>query len=211
MPLELKFTCPLPNGIHARPASALEEVAAGFGAELVLTNARNGRAANAKSVLALVGADIREHDSCHLTINGPDERDAHAALATFLRDEFPRCDEALPTFPAANGHLPLPPALREAGAKVRRGTPAVAGIGQGFLVQTIGLRVPDSIPTQAVTDFAAEVRKLDAALTALTAGYEERLTSHLSQVEKAVLRAHRSVARDPEFRTRLHEALRTPS
>ncbi|RPJ72839.1 MAG: hypothetical protein EHM24_08790, partial [Acidobacteria bacterium] len=36
------FTCPLPNGIHARPASALEEVARRFRSEVTLTNERSG-------------------------------------------------------------------------------------------------------------------------------------------------------------------------
>jgi len=37
----------------------------------------------------------------------------------FLRDEFPRCDEALPPVTARNGETVLPPALRHAGATIR--------------------------------------------------------------------------------------------
>jgi len=208
MSLEFQFICPLPNGVHARPASALEEVASCFGADIRLTNSRTGRTANAKSVLAIVGADIRQNDDCQLIVSGPDERDALAALATFLRNEFPRCDEALPPVPYVNGELPLPPVLQHAGAAVRRGTPMVKGIGQGRIVQTGGLRIPDSIPTNGTADFAAEVRKLDTALAALVASYEERLPNAASHVEADILKAHRSVARDPAFRSRLHESLR---
>jgi fructose-specific PTS system IIA-like component len=208
MPLEFQFTCPLLNGVHARPASALEEVASCFGADIVLTNSRTGRMANAKSVLAIVGADIRQHDACHLKVSGPDERDAMGALSTFLLDEFPRCDQALPTTPHVNGELPLPPMLQQAGATVSRGTPMVKGIGRGHIVQTCGLRIPDSIPKSGAADFAAEVRKLDTSLAALVASYEERLPNAASHVEADILKAHRSVARDPAFRTRLHESLR---
>ena len=49
MPLDYSFSCPLPNGVHARPASALEEVARSFTADVVLLNQRTGRSANAKN------------------------------------------------------------------------------------------------------------------------------------------------------------------
>ena len=76
MSLEFQFTCPLANGVHARPASVLEEVARGFGAEIVVTNKRTGRTANAKSVLAIIGAEIRHNDDCLVSVSGPDAREA---------------------------------------------------------------------------------------------------------------------------------------
>lgn len=208
MPLEFQFTCPLPNGIHARPASALEEVASCFGANILLTNHRTGCSANLKSVLAIVGADIRLHDGCRLTVTGPDEQAAMAALRNFLNHEFPRCDDALPQPTPAHGEHRLPPMLQKAGGTIRPGTPMVKGIGIGRIVQAAGLRIPDSIPTTGATDFAAEVRKLDTAITSLVASYEERLPNAGSRVEADLLKAHRAVARDPEFRARLHENLR---
>ena len=54
-----RFTCPLASGVHARPASALEHVARRFAADVSLTNDRTGQIANAKSVLGIVGLDIR--------------------------------------------------------------------------------------------------------------------------------------------------------
>jgi len=208
MSLDFTFTCKLPNGVHARPASALEEVARDFSAEILLVNDRNGRSANAKSVLAIVGADIRQNDNCQLKVTGPDAEDAFAALSTFLRDEFPHCDDELPQPAQVNGEIVLPPALKNAAVTVRHGTPVVGGIGQGRIVQIGGLRVPDSIPKNGVADFAPEVRKLDTALVSLLGHYEERLTRPGSRVEMDLFKAHRSVARDPEFRARLHEALR---
>lgn len=212
MPLEFNFTCPLPNGVHARPASALEEIARSFGAEVVVTNTRTGHIANGKSVLAIVGADIRKHDSCLLQVSGPDEAEAMAVLSNFLAKDFPHCDDELPPVPARsrNGEDALPAVLRESSASIQHGLPVVNGIGQGQIVQLSGLRVPESIPLSGATDLAAEIRIVDAALTALVDHYEERLTRHASRVEKDLLKAHRGVARDPEFRARLHESLREP-
>ena len=53
------FTCPLPHGVHARPAGALEEVTRTLASDVSLINERTGRSANAKSVLGIVGLDIR--------------------------------------------------------------------------------------------------------------------------------------------------------
>jgi len=207
MPLEFHFTCPLPNGVHARPASALEEVASCFGADIVLTNSRSGQSANAKSILGIVGADVRLNDACRLVVSGPDECEAMAALSRFLRDEFPLCDEALPPVLGPDAFPPLPAMLQTAGATLRRGAAMVTGLGRGQIVSVGGLRVPGSIPLSGATDFADEVRKLDTALAALLASYEERLPNAASKVEAGILKAHRSVARDPAFRSHLHDAL----
>src|SRR5580698_10570669 len=96
MPLQYHFVCPLPNGVHARPASSLERVARGFASEFTLLNERTGRIANAKSVLSIISADIRHLDPCLLTVSGPDEPAAMAAMAAFVDEKFPHCDDALP-------------------------------------------------------------------------------------------------------------------
>lgn len=208
MPLEFQFNCPLPNGVHARPASALEEVARGFTSEISLTNERTGQVVNTKSVLGIVSADIRHHDACRLAIAGPDADEAMAAMRAFLQNEFPHCDEALPSTAIRNGDCPLPPALRQSAANIRPGRSVVAGIGCGRIVRSGRLSLPKTVPLTGASDFAAEVRKLDAALIALQAEYEARLPRHESRLEMELLKAHRSVARDPEFRNRLHESLR---
>jgi phosphoenolpyruvate-protein phosphotransferase len=207
VPCEFQFTCPLAQGIHARPASALEGIVRNFEAQFLLRNERNGREADLKSVLALISAEIRHNDRCRVSINGPDEEEALAVLSVFLREQFPHCDDALPVAEPPVGELPLPRSLRGTGAKFRRGTPAVTGIGCGLLVQAQTLVVPESIPTDGVREVAAEVRKMDGALTALASGYEERLRGPGSRLEVELLQTHLAVARDPEFRVRLRDAI----
>ncbi len=111
MALNLSFSCPLLNGVHARPASALEEIARGFTADVLILNQRTGQSANAKSVLSLVGADIRYSDPCLLKVSGADEVRAMATLGSFIRNTFPRHDEALPAISPMNGELRLPPVI----------------------------------------------------------------------------------------------------
>ena len=56
--LSFTFVCSLSNGIHARPASHLAEVANTFASECILTNLRNDAIAKVRSVLAIISADV---------------------------------------------------------------------------------------------------------------------------------------------------------
>jgi fructose-specific PTS system IIA-like component len=207
MPLDFAFSCPLPNGVHARPASALEEVARSFTADVVLFNQRTGRSANAKSILSIVGADIRFSDPCLLKISGTDEDRAMAVLGAFIRNTLPRQETALPTIAASNGELHLPRSLEKSGAVFRRGTAVVPGIAQGQIIRAGGFDVPDGLPTDGVTDVLAEQRRVGDALDDLIAWYGRRAAAAGKGIESDLLVAHRSLARDEEFRTCLLDAI----
>jgi multiphosphoryl transfer protein len=205
--LEYTFTCPLPNGVHARPASALEEAARPFTSVISLLNERTGQAANAKSVLGIVATDIRLNDRCRLTITGPDERGAFDALTTFLAHHFPHCDDALPVVETAPDDLRLPRLLAEAGAGIRAGVAVVAGIGEGRAVVLGGFAVPPSMPLTGITNISSEVARVDGAIAALCRRYDSHI-ERTTGVEALVLKAHRAIARDPEFTEQLHAPIR---
>src|SRR5260221_13744034 len=113
MPMEFHFACPLPNGIHARPATALEKCARAFVSHITLLNQRTGHVADSKSILSIIGGDIRFHDACVLTMSGPDEREALAALSRFVQKDLPHCDDTLPAMPLLPGEMRLPRSLRQ--------------------------------------------------------------------------------------------------
>jgi multiphosphoryl transfer protein len=207
MPLDYSFSCPLPNGVHARPASALEEVARSFTADVVLLNQRTGRSANAKSILSIVGADIRFSDPCLLKISGLDEERAMAALGSFIRNTLPRQETVLPTIAAANGDLHLPRCLEKSGVVFRRGTAVVPGIATGKIVRASGFNLPDGLPTDGVGDVLAEQRRVTDGLDELIAWYGRRASAAGKGIESDLLVAHRSLARDEEFRNCLLEAI----
>ena len=106
--LEIAFICPLPSGIHARPASYLADVANRFASDCSLTNERSGSMANAKSVLAIIAADIRHGDECRIRIHGIDEDAALGAMRRFIERDLPVCDEPAPEIVSngAGGVLP---------------------------------------------------------------------------------------------------------
>ena len=205
MPLEQEFICPLPSGVHARPASALEEVTRKFASEFTLLNRRTQRTANGKSILAMVGTDIRQGDACVFKVSGPDEQEAMATLAAFLKDQFPHCDAPL-TAPTPTEEAPLPPCLRDAGATIHRGQPAVPGIGHGRVVHFGKFTIPASLPRNGVTDTEKEWARLDLALARLNSVYDQRLATARG-IEADLLKVHRSIARDEEFRWSLRAAV----
>lgn len=131
--LTISFRCQLPNGIHARPASALETRAAAFHSAITLINVTKSREASAKSVLALVSADVTLGDECLLQIEGPDEAQAHAALAPFIADEFNENDAPL-TQPETTNHA-LPVFLARTTSQYVRGNGVSPGLAQGRAVQ----------------------------------------------------------------------------
>lgn len=207
MPLDYSFSCPLPNGVHARPASALEEVARSFAADVVLLNQRTGRSANAKSILSIVGADIRFSDPCLLKVSGADEEQAMASLGAFIRNSLPRQETALPIIKAADGELQLPPCLQNSGAVFRRGTVVAPGIAQGRIVHIGGFRIPQNLPLDGVTDAAAEQRLVCDALDGLIDWYGQRAAAAGEGIEGELFLAHRSLARDAEFRECILDAV----
>jgi fructose-specific PTS system IIA-like component len=211
MPLKRQFICRLPNGVHARPASSLEEAARGFSSELILFNERTGRTANSKSVLSIISADIRFNDRCLLTVSGSDEREAMAALTTFVETTFPECDEVASPSPELNGTFHLPHSLRRSSVKIFNGVPAVSGVGRGCLLQMDGFKVPVTLRLTQPDDIAAEAQMLEGALQKLGGDYEQRLALAKKEVEKEIIKAHSAIARDPEFRNFLFKAVKLHS
>ncbi|MFT3685700.1 MAG: HPr family phosphocarrier protein [Phycisphaerales bacterium] len=82
---ELAFVCPLPAGLHARPASMLADAVRPFVAGVTLVNHRTGVSVDARSVLSIVGLDVQLGDKCLLRADG---NDAEAALAAAPADRW---------------------------------------------------------------------------------------------------------------------------
>ncbi len=73
-------------GIHARPAGLLVKKAASFQSSVKISNGT--KEADAKRILGLMGLAIKKGDTAVLTIEGPDEEEAAAALQQFLEENL---------------------------------------------------------------------------------------------------------------------------
>src|SRR5215831_9991858 len=154
MALEFKFACPLPHGLHARPASQMASLANGFLSDCVLKNLRNGSTANVKSVLSIIAADIRLNDECSVQVNGVDESVARTALQRFISHELPHCDAPLADLLRSRPSRNVPRALRAAGVEICSGIPASRGIAEGSVIMVGTLAAPAELSHESAGDNA---------------------------------------------------------
>ncbi len=199
----IEFACPLRNGLHARPASLLSEIARRFAADVALINARTGARANAKSVLELVANDLKLGDRCTLSTRGRDAAAAHAALVAFVDGVLPECDAALPEPPVVERALPR--VLREAGVRWHGGTVACPGIGRGVLVTAGGLTLPAELSLAPAMARAEEEQRVERALRTVRADLESQLALDRPKLEADILRAHLAIAGDVGLTARIRE------
>ncbi len=128
--LTIQFLCPLPNGLHARPAWDLKTQCSQWQSEIIFINNRQNSRADAKSSLALIGTGTLFNDSCCLSISGSDEEAARRALETYLQHHFADSDSVQPTAAEQTAH-PLPRSLTRLNPELLYGTALAGGVGAG--------------------------------------------------------------------------------
>ena len=79
---DLRLTVIDPSGLHARPAARFVQAASRFASRIAIRH--DGREADAKSLIALLGLTIRPSSEITLTADGPDADEALTALAAEL-------------------------------------------------------------------------------------------------------------------------------
>ncbi len=201
---ELRFVCRLAGGLHARPASHLAERAAEFIAACTLTNLRTGATANARSVLALIAADVRHGDEFTVRLEGAGAESACAALRHFLEHDLPAYDEPLVTQPpAAAGQLPR--TLPAAEVRAVFGEPASAGVGAGKVVVLDALALRPVLPQGKAEAPAYEQQRAERAVAAVRVRLEQMLAQAASSVAGEVLRAHLAILQDVSLHERVAE------
>jgi multiphosphoryl transfer protein len=209
MKCEHEFLCPLPNGLHARPASHLQEVTNRYRSEIILTNQRNGKTANAKSVLALVCADVQTNDACTLQFTGDDAELAGREVVAFIREKLASYDEPLPVVNENAGETIIPRSLREAGLKeFLSGTALCRGLGRGEVVVIGGLRLPENLAGQTVTDPSAEQRRVEQAIATVADAAAHKIDNSRNVQEREIRKAHLAILQDAELFDRIRSLIR---
>ena len=129
--LTIQFLCPLPNGLHARPAWELKEQCSQWQSEVMFFNHRQNAKADAKSSLALIGTGTLFNDSCSLTITGQDEEQARRVLEEYIQQRFIDSDSVQPGAAELAAH-PLPRSLIRLNPDLLYGTVLAGGVGAGL-------------------------------------------------------------------------------
>jgi len=206
-PVEFKFICPLPNGLHARPASQLAEFASDFACDLSLINLRTGAAANLKSTLAIISADIRSGDECSIRVAGTDETSAGAALLGYITRDLPKSDEPLVESGSERRTGPLPRALLASGIRCYFGAGVSPGIGMGTPVIVGGITLPAGLDSEVAEDAKREERRVERAMATVRERIKAMLARSVSPAEAGVLKAHLAILEDISLSDKIGELL----
>ncbi len=198
---------PNPVGLHARPASVLSNLAAQYESDVTLH--RGEDQANAKSVMAIMGMEVRFRDKVRLSAYGADADEAIKDLAEQLRVglgeegavpiEEGADEDAEHAAPAPVAAVAPAPRRRSDDPNVLLGVSASPGLRVGTVLQ---IRHQDIEVEENSNDRHRERRKLndaiDRSLVQLTA-LEDRLASQSDAEKAAIFAAHREILRDPEL------------
>ncbi|MEO5713726.1 MAG: phosphoenolpyruvate--protein phosphotransferase [Luteolibacter sp.] len=204
---DFSFVFPLPNGMHARPASQLEGVAARFSSAIHLHCERNGNRADAHSVLALISADIRHGDDCILQVDGADEETAFETIVHYLNNEFPHCDEALSAVSEGATTGKLPKVLAAFGVeRWWSGQPVYGGLAVAPLVSFGGLKLAEGFVWPPAESAENERIKLTAALDAARKELDHQIRTTSGQTSE-ILSAQAGMLSDRSFATKVGEHL----
>lgn len=192
--LTIEFLCPLPNGIHARPAWELKEQCSQWQSDITFINHRQNTRADAKSSLALIGTSTLFNDSCVLNISGHDEEQAKRSLEAWLAHHFIDSDSVQPG-PAELAAHPLPRSLLRLNPDLLYGDVLASGVGEGILTlwQSDNLEGYRTIPASA-----EDLTRLENSLATLAEELNQQLRERDGE-SKTILSAHLSLIQDDEF------------
>ncbi|MBB1200203.1 phosphoenolpyruvate--protein phosphotransferase [Enterobacteriaceae bacterium 89] len=201
--ITLDFLCPLPNGLHARPAWALKEHCSAWQSEIRFINHRLNTHADAKSSLALVSTGTLFNDSCSLEISGSDEERAKRELESYLEHRFIDSDSIEPVAISPQAH-PLPRSLSRLNPRLISGKVLASGIGSGEIL----LWRSDSLDGyRAIPANPEDMTLLEHSLAELADSLNQQLRG-LGGESKTILSAHLSLIQDEEFASNIRRLMR---
>ncbi|MEM9303079.1 MAG: phosphoenolpyruvate--protein phosphotransferase [Pseudomonadota bacterium] len=189
---------PNETGLHARPAAVLANLAKQFSAELRLR--KGDTEANARSVVAIMGLNVVQHDEVRVLARGDDAAGAIERLTAELRAGLG--DDVAPV-PAGEAVIEAP----EEPAVIASEDPgAIAGItaSPGLAIGTVFQLRHEALdlPEVAAGSPADERGALGQAVEKATAQLQEleaELARRADEKKAAIFAAHRELLEDPEL------------
>jgi phosphoenolpyruvate-protein phosphotransferase len=197
---------PNPEGLHARPAAVLANLAQKYESDIRLK--RGDEQANAKSVMAVMGLEVLTGHKVQVVAHGPDAAQAAEELAEALREGLgeeglvPVSEDTTSLAPAATTS-PAPaaarPVRRSEDPNVLLGVAASPGLGVGKVLRVFH----EDIEVKEDSADAHKERRLlnealDRAMVQLET-LENRLRQDADADKAAIFGAHREILRDPDL------------
>lgn len=193
----IAVTAPVPHGLHARPATALVEVAKRFRAEIAV--AAGSGVGNAKSLVSLLRLGVSGGQPLTVTASGDD---ADAALDAIRAAFEAGLDEPAADGAPAHSSAPAaarPPADLDYDGAVIAGISASPGVSTG---PAWTFQREELVVTETAPDPAAEHRRLDQALAGAGAdlrNLHEEFWKKAGAAKAAIFKAHLELLDDPEM------------
>ncbi|MDL2268525.1 phosphoenolpyruvate--protein phosphotransferase [Desulfosarcina sp. OttesenSCG-928-A07] len=181
-----------PAGLHARPAAVLVNTAKQFQSDLRI--AKNGKSANAKSLVAIMTLAVKQHDSVILSASGPDASAALEALVPLISSGL---GENLHTLPVKAA--PVPSRRESSDPHLLLGVAASPGLVTGQIYQ---LRHAAISVEERGKGKEAENQALLAALSAAKgelAHLQNAMRQRADTDKAAIFAAHQELLEDPEL------------
>ncbi|MCX5796910.1 MAG: phosphoenolpyruvate--protein phosphotransferase [Elusimicrobia bacterium] len=180
-----------PTGLHARPAALFAQEAKRF---LSSVRARRGDSeANAKSLVSIMALNVKQGDKVMLVAEGPDAREAVAALSRLLAGALDEPSSAPPP------PRPQPAPAKPKDPRALGGVCAAPGLALG---QAFQFRRAEAEVVEAAEDPAAARSRLARAVESAKAELEALQTRFAAESDKgkaAIFGAHRELLDDPEL------------
>ncbi len=203
--LSIDVTSPVPHGLHARPATALVEVAKRFRADIAV---RSGAGvANAKSLVSLLRLGVSGGKPLTITAAGDDAEAALQAIRAAFEAGLDEPTVPEPPAPPPAAEVRAAPADLDYDGRVVVGISASPGVSTGTLwkFQREELTVVATAPDPAV-----QHRRLDQALAGAAADlrnlYEE-FWKKAGAAKAAIFKAHLELLDDPEMAADAHDRI----
>ncbi len=210
----ISFPFPLPLGLHARPASLLQEACLPLAASILFRNERNRRRADARSVLALVASDTCGGDPCRLEISGPDQGQAALVLRDFLDRRLPHADDDLAAVEAASplggtaDMACLPPVFLDGASQCLQGRTLSPGLGRGPAARVGGTFTWTRRFAAGGKNAKKELRLFRGACREVADDLRRNAAAARERNASGILRAHLAIVSDPGFQERIARLIR---
>lgn len=191
-----------PAGLHARPIAVLVGAAKRFDSDVFLQC--NGKTANAKSLVAIMGLDVKKGDRVRLTANGVDAECVMKKLIPLIETGL---GEDLTKPVETPSEKPADVVGQQGENGVFSGIPASSGAAVGVVVQLQDVAIE-------VEEFGATPGEEKSKLSAALAEAGQQLSDLFEQTQKtagsdkaAIFAAHQELLADPELLAETEKAI----
>lgn len=203
---QLELTIQNPTGLHARPAATFVKIAKGFKCKIHVQH--GPKKANAKSVLSVLTLGVKPGGCIEITVDGPDEDAALAALTEAvtngLGDELPAENKKTESLPPAKRTPPITAAPIKSTDTCIYGLPGASGIAIGpvFQFRPAKLEIPKTAadPDEERTRLKNAIAAAQTELRSLHTEVSKRIGDH----EAAIFEAHLAILDDDELQEAAH-------